>query len=298
MTQIPFDQLAKEFLKEFLTPLGRAERSLEVPGESKFVDVWFEPFPQSTVDSSSLGLLGRIATTPCLIEPFHNPPTRTEVRTCLLKLFWVHEDQRRQANRQESRTLEGELPKLWVLAADVSKPVLNDFSAVPNEQWLPGIYFLANALKTVIVAINQLPPTEETLWLRILGRDETQRQAISEVLALPATDFRRSKTLQMLTAWKVTIELTGTQTSEDEQLLMTLSQAYLEWEQETERRGERRGEKQGERKVIENLLKVRFGELDESLAALISQILVLPPEEYTPLLLQLSQEELLIRFTS
>lgn len=98
----------------------------------------------------------------------------------------------------------------------------------------------------------------------------------------------------MLTAWKVAIELTGTQTSEEEQLLMTLSQAYLEWEQETQRRGE----KQGERKVIENLLKVRFGELDESLAALISQILVLPPEEYTPLLLQLSQEELLIRFTS
>ena len=195
MTQIPFDQLAKEFLKEFLTPLGRAERSLEVPGESKFVDVWFEPALQPTIDSETLGVLGRIATTSCLIEPFHNPPTRTEVRTCLLKLFWVHEDQRRQANRQESRTLEEELPKLWVLAADVSKPVLNDFSAVPNEQWLPGIYFLANALKTVIVAINQLPPTEETLWLRILGRDETQRQAISEVLALPATDFRRLKTL-------------------------------------------------------------------------------------------------------
>ncbi len=95
-------------------------------------------------------------------------------------------------------------------------------------------------------------------------------------------------------AWKVTIELTGTQTSEDEQLLMTLSQAYLEWEQETQRQGEKRGE----RKVIENLLKVRFGELDESLSALIAQILVLPPEEYTPLLLQLSQEELLIRFTS
>jgi hypothetical protein len=31
---------------------------------------------------------------------------------------------------------------------------------------------------------------------------------------------------------------------------------------------------------------------------LISQILVLPPEEYTPLLLQLSREELLNRFTS
>jgi len=292
MTQIPFDQLAKEFLKEFLTPLGRAERSLEVPGESKFVDVWFEPSRQATVDPRSLGLLGRIATTPCLIEPFHNPPTRTEVRTSLLKLFWVHEDQRREANRQESRILEEELPKLWILAADASKPVLNDFSAVPNEQWLPGIYFLANALKTAIVAINQLPKTEDTLWLRILGRDETQRQAIAEVLVLPTNDPRRSKTLQMLTAWKVTIEMAGPQTSEDEQLLMTLSQAYLEWEQETQRQGEKRGE----RRVVENLLKVRFGELNEAISVLMPQILALPVEEYTPLLLQLSQADLLARF--
>ena len=38
MTQIPSDQLAKEFLQELLTPLGQVERSFEVPGEPKFVD--------------------------------------------------------------------------------------------------------------------------------------------------------------------------------------------------------------------------------------------------------------------
>ena len=53
---------------------------------------------------------------------------------------------------------------------------------------------------------------------------------------------------------------------------------------------------QGERLVVENLLLVRFGALDAELSAIIEPVLALPPEEFTPLLLQLSREELLARF--
>ena len=53
---------------------------------------------------------------------------------------------------------------------------------------------------------------------------------------------------------------------------------------------------QGERLVVENLLRVRFGSLDAELSSAIDRLLSLPPEEFTPLLLQLSREELLARF--
>jgi hypothetical protein len=43
MTQTPHDQLAKQYLEEFLAPFGRIERQYEVPGEAKYVDVWFIP---------------------------------------------------------------------------------------------------------------------------------------------------------------------------------------------------------------------------------------------------------------
>jgi hypothetical protein len=39
---------------------------------------------------------------------------------------------------------------------------------------------------------------------------------------------------------------------------------------------------------VENLLKARFGELDEQLVGIIEPILQLPPQEYAALLLQLS----------
>jgi len=47
---------------------------------------------------------------------------------------------------------------------------------------------------------------------------------------------------------------------------------------------------------VENLLKARFGELDEQLMGIIEPMLQLPPQEYASLLLQLPREELLKRF--
>ncbi|NJP11681.1 MAG: flagellar assembly protein H [Leptolyngbyaceae cyanobacterium RU_5_1] len=286
MTQIPFDQLAKEFLQELLTPLGQVERSFEVPGEPKFVDVWFQPTASPTKLPTNLTLLERITSTPCSFEPFRNAPTRQEIRRCLLKLLWVQEYELRKDNSIP----EAQLPMLWILASSVSQPVLNDAKADLRRDWLPGIYFCGNVFKTAIVAINQLPKTADTLWLRILGRDATQEQAILEVLALPTSNPQRSRILQMLTSWKIRIEMTAPLDREDEQLLMALSQAYLDWEKATEQRGKR--------EVVEALLKTRFIELDAALAAIVPQILTLPTEEYTSLILQLSREQLLARFSA
>lgn len=73
---------------------------------------------------------------------------------------------------------------------------------------------------------------------------------------------------------------------------MNLSTAYLEWREATLEEGLQRGR----RESAENLLKARFGELDEELAARVPEIVKLSPEEYMPLLVNLSREELLERF--
>jgi hypothetical protein len=117
MTQSPFDQLSKQYLEDFLAPIGTVERQYEVPGEAKYVDVWFIPDRNSTEPIDDLGLLGQMAKTPCLIEPFHNPPSRDEIRTCLLKLLWIHKDQRRKKAVSEDDLPELEAPTLWILAS-------------------------------------------------------------------------------------------------------------------------------------------------------------------------------------
>jgi hypothetical protein len=231
MTQTPHDQLAKQYLEEFLTPFGVVQRQYEVPGETKYVDVWFVP-QQANVQSADLGLLGQMIQKPCLLEPYRNVPSRTEVRVSVMKLVWVQEDERRKAQKDELS--EDEQPLLWILAATTSKPLLQDANVVLKSGWLAGIYFVADIFKTAIVAIDQLPETDETLWLRVLGRGETQKQAIQEVLALPAEHPRRNTILRLLASWRVRIDMGELTDFTEREELMALSEAFLAWEQQKE----------------------------------------------------------------
>ncbi|WP_242055112.1 MULTISPECIES: hypothetical protein [Nostocales] len=186
MTRQPHDQFAKQYLEELLSPYGKVEVSREVIDEVRQVDILFSPAPSPNADLQSLGLLGRIATTASLLEPFRNQPSKTEVRNCLLKLFSVCGESQRKAKRENTSLPEDNLPRLWILASSASTTLLESFGAkLDTENWLAGVYFLPKSFRTAVVAINQLPLTLETLWLRILGKGETQRQAVSELLSLP-----------------------------------------------------------------------------------------------------------------
>jgi hypothetical protein len=50
------------------------------------------------------------------------------------------------------------------------------------------------------------------------------------------------------------------------------------------------------KQVIEHLLQMRFGELDETLSATVEPLLSLPAQEYTRLLMELSREQLISQF--
>ncbi len=66
--------------------------------------------------------------------------------------------------------------------------------------------------------------------------------------------------------------------------------------QEGRLEGRLEGQIEERRQVVENLLRVRFGFLDAELSTIIKSILTLSPEEFTPLLVQLSRPELIARF--
>jgi hypothetical protein len=184
---------------------------MEVPGEPKFIDAYFVPSDAEFSPGDDLGLLGRIVNTKCCLEPFRNAPTRTEIKTCLLKLLWIQEDERRKDKKVGINTLNADLPRLWILAATTNQPVIDDFGGKIGDSWFlsdrQGIYFLPPGFNTAIVSINQLPETADTLWLRVLGRGQTQRRAVQEVVALPLNYPRRGQILRLLASWKVTIEI-------------------------------------------------------------------------------------------
>lgn len=112
MTRQPHDQFAKQYLAELLTPLGTVEVSREVSDEVRQIDLYFAPAPTPPAELPSLALLSKLVSSPCLIEPFRNQPSKTEIRTCMLKLFSLQSDLQRQARRENRSLPETELPRL------------------------------------------------------------------------------------------------------------------------------------------------------------------------------------------
>ena len=304
MTRQPHDQFAKQYLAELLASLGEVNVSREVSGEVRQIDVWFAPAPQPTGDRQNLGLLGKIVSSPCLLEPFRNQPSKTEIRSCILKLFSLQSELQRQARREDDAITETELPQLWILTTSASASLLDSFRfTLDLDNWCQGVYFLGEAMKTAIVAINQLPTTPDTLWLRILGKGKTQQQAIDEIIALPETNSLRTNILELVSTWRVNLQTKQDLTEEDRELIMNLTPAYVQWREETLREGRQEGRQEGrseERRIlVENFLIARFDSIDRELSEVIQPMLELPQQQFARLLLELSnlsREDLLTRF--
>ena len=210
-----------------------------------------------------------------------------------MKLLEVRGALQREANKNKTLIQELEIPKLWILTPTASATLLSGFRAVQGEDWLPGVHFMAEYLRAAIVAIHQLPQTLETLWLRILGRGRVQEQAINELKALPSNHPFQKATLELVYNLGQNLRVNQNLEEEDDrELIMRLEPLY----QQDREQAKQEGIQQGERLVVENLLQVRFGSLDKELSAIIEPVLALSPEEFTPLLMQLSREELIARF--
>ncbi|MGM3306292.1 hypothetical protein ACSQ6I_09965 [Anabaena sp. WFMT] len=303
MTRQPHDQFAKEYLQELLTSLGNVETSKDVKSEVREIDVWFVPNNSNPSDELELGLLAKMAVTSCLFEPFRNAPSEIEIRSCLLKLYTVHSDLLRQAKREKRSIAEGQLPYLWILTPSCSVRMLNGFSAQLQQSlnWCEGVYFLPEFLKTAIVAINQLPISQDTLWLRVLGKGKTQKQAVEELVKLSEDTEKWDHLLEILASWRKNIEVKDNVNDEERELIMNLSPAYLKQREEWRQEGRQEGSLDGQRLIVVGLLTGRFGALDEELSTIVTPIMELSLTERTDLLLNLSnvsREELLARFGS
>ncbi len=321
MTRFIHDQFAKQYLTELLTPYGQVETSKDITAEVRQIDVLFIPSPQPTQSLEILGLLGQMATNYAIFEPFRNAVSKSEIRSCMGKLFDIHADLERQSNRNSSRINETELPRLWIFTPTASVELLASFNATGDkDNWGKGIYFFGEGFKTVIIAIHQLPITPETLFLRILGRGKVQRQAVEELEILANNSPFLADVIQLVHNLIAVLSVRQLQEQDidkdDQELIMKLSEMYQQQLEELKKQGRQEGRQEGlqegihvglqegrqegiereRRAMIESILQVRFGQIDAELTRIINPLIAMSREEFTPLLLQLSREELLAKF--
>ncbi|MEH2118882.1 DUF4351 domain-containing protein [Nostoc sp.] len=272
MTRFIHDKFAKDYLEELLKDYGEVKASEKVAGEIKEIDVLFTPTKQQNSNLQILGLLGRLAEHPAIIEPYRNPASTDEICDCILKLLEVKALLRREAKANKTRLQDSDIPKLWVLTPTISETRLFSFGTLQKEGWLSEVHFLPDALRTVIVAIHQLPQTPETLWLRLLGRGSVQSQAIIELQGLPLDYPYQKETLELVYNLRENLRVNQELEADDKELIMRLEPLY----QRDREQAIQEGNKQGEQRLVLRLLNRRIGEIDTSL---LEQVKVLSLEQ-------------------
>lgn len=252
MTQFPHDQFAKNLLESLLAPGGQVTTALTIDSEVREIDVYFNPSSDPS-RISALGLLARCASQPAVFEPFRNPVSIPEIRSCMSKLYDLHRETVRQAKKDGRKITDAELPILWILTPTLAAPTLTGFGAINEVSWGNGVYLLPPLQKTGIIVIHQLPAIPATLWFRLLGKGKVQQQAISEVAALPVDSPYRTDALKLFGNLRIILESQQSRKLEDQELIMQLSPLYLAEIQAAEERGEQA--------VIMRQLKRRVGDL-------------------------------------
>jgi len=237
------DEFSKRYLAYLLDFFGQAEVSAEV-FQNLQVDVMFIP-TVSLHELQPLGVLGQLVTGPSLLEHFWNPPSKRDIRECQFKLFGVHKNLYNQARSEKTRLTEEQLPRLWLLSTSASQSLLNSCGATVAPTYGEGIYFFAEVEKTAMIALNQLPVTPDTLWLRLLGRSHTREQAIAELRALPHHHPYRAAVLKLCHDYHQQLETKRQLNSTEQELIMQLSPAYYDWENETIEKGRQEGRQEG-----------------------------------------------------
>ncbi len=109
-----------------------------LPTENPLIDIGarsqFQPTSFEGEYVQSLGLLGKMAATPAIIEPFRNPVTADGIFSCVVKLLNSRAEFWRQANRENRRLEERQLPRLWMLTPTASELLLNNLGfRIPEE---------------------------------------------------------------------------------------------------------------------------------------------------------------------
>jgi hypothetical protein len=230
MTRFIHDQFSKQYLTELFTPYGQVEVSKDITSEVRQIDVFFTPTSPDNIEK--LGMLGRmgIYAPSVIFEPFRNPVSKSEIRSCMGKLFDIHAEIERQSKRNDNRLNETELPHLWIFTPTASEDILTGCNATREETWGEGVYLLGKVLKTGIVVIHQLPNTPETLFLRVLGRGKVQRQAVEELEALAKNNPHLENAIKLVN--DLIAMLSARQQKEkdidqdDQELIMKLSEMY------------------------------------------------------------------------
>jgi hypothetical protein len=255
-----FDYLSRRIGKDALAASGTVVAGDPINTETQYADLRHEPDPARHAARARLGLLGRLAATPCLIEVYSQAPRAEDVRACLTKHLAHWQDCARQArsdNHARDRDQPPEklvAPFLWIIAAGTPKTVLTQLRFEAWPEGPDGVYtFGGDVLHVGIVAANELPRDPTTLLVRIMAAGPLLAQAVEEVALLPRDAPERVIAEPALLDFEHQLGQRPDQTDDEKEFIVAMQRS---WE-DARAEGRTEGRTEARAKDLLTVLRVR-----------------------------------------
>src|SRR6185312_2007342 len=114
-------------------------------------------------------------------------------------------------------------PRLWIIAATISAPLLRKLAVKTAPGWPAGVYFHGGDLFRVgIIAADRLPRDRSTLLVRLMAAGPALAGAIADLAALPADAHERAVAEQIVIQLQHVIGEKPGQSPEEEEFLMRM----------------------------------------------------------------------------
>jgi hypothetical protein len=241
-----FDELGKDIGREALGPSGATSAQDQISLDAQYADLRHDPDPARTAERARLGLLGRIASSPCLIELYSHAPDPAEFRACLGKhiAFW---QQRAKDHRKQGAPPAAFLePSLWIIAARTPASLLAELALAPVPDWPPGVYaFGGRVLHVRLVAASELPRDPTTLLVRLMAGGPLLPTALAELSALPEDAHERTVAGPILLRFRHALEIDPIRMPEEKEIIVAMQDFWSAAREEGQRLGREEGQRLG-----------------------------------------------------
>jgi hypothetical protein len=260
--RLRFDQLGKQIGQQALGPSGTTVAHDEISPDAQHADLRHEPDPAREAERARLGLLGRLASVPCLVEIYSHPPDKDEVLACASKLIAFRQRRlrafRRARARSRGRSKETFVePFLWIISAGRPSAVLSELAATEATGWPAGVYFAPPLFLMAIVVASELPQERSTLLVRLMAAGPLLARAIEELAALPARAHERVVATQTLLDLQHALGRKPSPTAEEREFIVTMHDAWEKAQEKVREEGLNEGRAEAAARAVLTALRVR-----------------------------------------
>jgi len=284
MTTNPFDQLGKKIGLRALGPSGRTDAQHEIHANARQADLRHEPDPAREVERARLGLLGRLASVPCLIEMFSSAPDEERVVDCVGKLIPYRQERRREAKKARRKRRDREnagpappfvKPFLWIVTVGHPTSGMFILGAARAEGWPRGVYVTPAAppnagrsrrpggcrepggLCVGFVVASELPRERGTILVRIIAGGAALSAAVADLAALPAGAYEREVASTDVLELHEVLGRKSRRTKEEQAFIMSTQDAFERLREEGRDEGRREGRTEEAALAVLTVLRVR-----------------------------------------